>query len=352
MHLNRYILVVLFAFASVCCRAQLTANAGNDKTICPGASTPLGGTPTASGGLPPYHYSWAPATGLMGSTTANPTASPTSNTTYTVTVTDDTGAVRSSVATVFINVVGSISAGRDTSICENASASIGSSSNVGGISYSWSPGATLSDSTSPTPVASPGTSSVTYTITATAAGCPPKTDQVTVTVIPTPAMSAGYDTTINEGEIAILHATGGYYYAWGNGSELTYIYSAECNAEPLTTTTYYLYGTDESRKCPAYDEVTVYVIPSDHIVIYNTFSPNGDGINDTWYIGNIYKYPDNKLSVYNRYGKLVYKVNGYANSWDGKAYGDELPSGTYFYDLDLASGKGNDLYHGTITIIR
>jgi len=350
MPLKKYILLCLFAFATAYCHAQFTANAGPDKFICPGASTTIGGTPTATGGKAPYHYSWSPTTGLTGPTTANPTATLTGNTIYTVTVTDDTGAVRTNDMVVFVNAISAVNAGRDTSICENSSASIGSSFNTGGITYSWSPGATLNDSTSPMPVASPGVSSLTYTLTAVSSGCPPKTDQVRVTVIPTPDMSAGPDTTIEEGETAILIASGAAQYAWGVGPTITYPYSAECNVEPIVTTTYYLYGTDETGKCPAYDDVTVFVEPSDQVVIYNTFTPNGDGNNDTWYIGNIYKYPDNKLNVYNRYGKLVYKTTAYANNWDGKVYGDELPSGTYVYDLDL--GSGNEKYHGTITIVR
>lgn len=350
MRLKRYILLFLLAFATSYSHAQFTANAGNDKTICPGVGIPLGGTPTASGGLPPYTYSWSPAAGLSATNTANPIATPTVNTTYTVTITDDTGAVRTDAAIIFLNPISYINAGRDTSICENSSASIGSSSNGAGVIYSWSPGATLNDSTSPTPISSPGISSVTYTLTATATGCAPKTDQVRITVIPTPNIYAGPDQTIEEGENAILHAGGGCCYAWGNTPDITYLYSSECNVEPIVTTTYYLYGTDMSNTCPGYDSVKVFVEPGDDVVIYNTFTPNGDGNNDTWYIGNIQKYPDNKVNVYNRYGKLVYKASSYFNTWDGKAYGEELPSGTYFYDLDL--GPGNEKYHGTITIVK
>jgi predicted GH43/DUF377 family glycosyl hydrolase len=68
---------------------RLSVDAGLDQTISSGGSTPIGGGPTASGGKPPYNYSWNPTTGLDDSTLANPTASPNSTTTYTVTVTDN-----------------------------------------------------------------------------------------------------------------------------------------------------------------------------------------------------------------------------------------------------------------------
>lgn len=349
MPIRRPILFFLFACLTASGYAQLTASAGNDKTICPGASTIIGGSPTAGGGLPPYSYSWLPATGLTGANTANPTAAPAGTITYTVTVKDDTGAVRSDEMTVFINVISTISAGRDTSICEDASASIGSAANPPGIAYSWSPGSTLDDSTSITPVATP-TSTTTYTLTATTAGCPAKTDEVKIKVISTPPVNAGPDTIIQEGAVAHLHASGGSQYAWGDGPTLNYIYSANADAEPVETTTYHLYGTDPTGECPGYDDVTVFVMPNDEVVIYNTFTPNGDGNNDTWYIGNIQKYPDNTIEIFNRYGKQVYKTRAYLNTWDGKAYGEELPSGTYFYVVDL--GPGYKTYHGTVTIIK
>lgn len=75
--------------------------------------------------------------------------------------------------------------------------------------------------------------------------------------------------------------------------------------------------------------------------IYNEFSPNDDGQNDTFYIDCITQYPDNQLEVFNRWGNLVYHKKGYDNTWDGKADGSAktLPEGTYFYVLDLGNGS-------------
>jgi hypothetical protein len=69
-----------------------TADAGSAQTICPGGSgVAIGGSPTATGGTGPYHYLWAPITGLSDAMAANPTAIITGTTTYTVTVTDHNG---------------------------------------------------------------------------------------------------------------------------------------------------------------------------------------------------------------------------------------------------------------------
>ncbi|MEI6021363.1 MAG: gliding motility-associated C-terminal domain-containing protein, partial [Bacteroidota bacterium] len=75
------------------------------------------------------------------------------------------------------------------------------------------------------------------------------------------------------------------------------------------------------------------------------FSPNGDGVNDLFVIRGLSKYPNNELSMFNRWGNVVYKMKGYDNTWNGKVsegihYGsDDLPEGTYFFVFDLGNGK-------------
>jgi hypothetical protein len=82
--------------------APLVVNAGPDKTIFAGSFTTIGGSPTASGGMPPYSYSWTPTTGLNDPAIANPTASPAIATNYMVTVTDSKGCVGSDNMTLSI----------------------------------------------------------------------------------------------------------------------------------------------------------------------------------------------------------------------------------------------------------
>jgi len=95
--------------------------------------------------------------------------------------------------------------------------------------------------------------------------------------------------------------------------------------------------------------VTTY--PTDFF-IPEGFSPNGDNINDLFVIRGIVNYPNNKLIIYNRWGNKVYAVSPYLNTWDGQSTnglrvgGNELPTGTYFYLLDL--GDGSDTIKGTI----
>jgi gliding motility-associated-like protein len=76
------------------------------------------------------------------------------------------------------------------------------------------------------------------------------------------------------------------------------------------------------------------------IKVPDAFSPNGDGTNDVIEIPNIVYYPQNSLKVFNRWGNLVYEAAPYKNDWQGEcnqsaSLGEELPSSTYYYILDL-----------------
>ncbi len=75
-------------------------------------------------------------------------------------------------------------------------------------------------------------------------------------------------------------------------------------------------------------------------LVYNGFSPNDDGINDTFRIFNLERYPNNSLQVFNRWGNLVYEKSNYQNDWTGKSFDEEiLPDGTYYYLFEVDGEK-------------
>jgi gliding motility-associated-like protein len=98
------------------------------------------------------------------------------------------------------------------------------------------------------------------------------------------------------------------------------------------------------------DSVLVYVYPE--IKIPNGFSPNGDGVNDTWIIDNIEQFPDNEVEIYNRWGELLFRSVGYKTPFDGKYKGKDLPVGTYYYVLKLNHPAYPEPYTGPLTIFR
>ena len=93
------------------------------------------------------------------------------------------------------------------------------------------------------------------------------------------------------------------------------------------------------------------------LIVYNEFSPNNDGDNDFFRIDCIENYPNNTLQVHNRYGVEVYRTRTYQNTWDGTAnvnspinQDNKLPTGTYYYILDMGDGSGTKT--GWIYLIR
>ena len=81
----------------------------------------------------------------------------------------------------------------------------------------------------------------------------------------------------------------------------------------------------------------------------NGFTPDGDGINDKFVVVGLDSYTSKALTIYNRYGIMVYETNNYQNDWDGSSNGSELPDGTYFYILEL---NGSETKSGYVYINR
>ncbi len=95
--------------------------------------------------------------------------------------------------------------------------------------------------------------------------------------------------------------------------------------------------------------VTITIICPDTLIIFNGITPNGDEKNDVFTIFGIQNYPNNKLSIYNRWGNRVYQKENYQNTWGGTWEDKLLPDGTYFYILDDGKGK---TYSGYLVIYR
>lgn len=130
------------------------------------------------------------------------------------------------------------------------------------------------------------------------------------------------------------------------------------------TTTDLLTGADYSKlvttQVGGYGLFTIAIVkktitPDSDLIIYNAVSPNGDGINDSFYIKGIDKYPDNRVEIYNRWGVKVYDATSYNENdvmfkgySDGRSTvkrGEGLPAGTYFYVLKY--NKNNTIIENT-----
>ena len=86
------------------------------------------------------------------------------------------------------------------------------------------------------------------------------------------------------------------------------------------------------------------------ILVPNAFSPNGDGINDTWVIQYLESYPDCTVDVFNRYGQSVFHSAGYPRAWDGRVNGQALPVGVYYWIVNPKNGRPQ--MNGSVTILK
>ncbi|KRD09180.1 hypothetical protein ASE21_15170 [Flavobacterium sp. Root901] len=103
---------------------------------------------------------------------------------------------------------------------------------------------------------------------------------------------------------------------------------------------YGIFTTGFVKKAPS--------IIDEDLIIYNALSPNGDGINDSFHIKGINKYPDNNVQIYNRWGVKVFEADkynendimfrGYSDGHDTFKRSQGLPAGTYFYILKYSKG--------------
>ncbi len=103
-------------------------------------------------------------------------------------------------------------------------------------------------------------------------------------------------------------------------------------------------------------KITVWIYPGfrckeGFLEIPDAFSPNGDGINDIWNIRGIHLYPDATITIYNRWGQMLWRSErGYTVPWDGRSLGKALPIDSYHYFIDL-HGRLRPIV-GTVTIVR
>jgi len=140
--------------------------------------------------------------------------------------------------------------------------------------------------------------------------------------------------------------TGGlppYNYNWSNLQVIPSITSIPSGIYTLTVT--------DANNCFIIDELNLPDLYDECIFIPSAFTPNSDGFNDVWNIRGIELYPKTVIEVYNRWGQLLFRSDiGYHEKWDGKYNGNDLPSDTYHYVVNLEEGLEPII--GTVTIIR
>lgn len=173
---------------------------------------------------------------------------------------------------------------------------------------------------------------------------------VVITIVSIPTVNAGSDVSINQGESIVLNGSGTGTPLWTPPAGLSSTALFTPTASPSSTTIYVLTVTD-SNNCVNNDSVVITVIQAVfNGKVSNLFTPNGDGLNDNWYVEGIQNYPDNEVFVYNIYGSEVFRKKAYTNDWQGTYKGSELPDGTYYYVIRFESTDMT--LRGSVDILR
>lgn len=220
--------------------------------------------------------------------------------------------------------------------------------------YTWSPAFALNNSNSETPIASPLITTI-YSVLIHDAVCNyDSTFQVVVNISPKPNIQATSSNDLDCSNYeSQLTASGAGSYTWSPATALSDPNSSSPIATPSSTTTYIVSGTNNSG-CSGKDTVIVKVKGGQYFNfnIPNSFTPNGDNLNDCF--GVKYWGPASRfhLMVYNRWGEKVFETSDPKDCWDGIYKFKPAEAGNYVFHLIADTPCGNVVKKGNVLLIR
>lgn len=182
-------------------------------------------------------------------------------------------------------------------------------------------------------------------------GCVSDTAIQQVVVNPYPVLKLQSKIVVLEGGTITIRPVYVYgtnlQYLWTPATYLNNNRDSLPKTSPLADITYKLLLTGKGG-CSVTDTTFIKVLLT--VDVPNAFSPNGDGINDTWKIKYLESYPGATVEVFDRYGQVVFKSQGYDKEWDGFYNGNPLPVATYYYVINPKNGR--KIITGSVTIIK
>jgi gliding motility-associated-like protein len=306
-------------------------SAGPDQSICYGTSVILSGYGAMS-------YAWD--NGILNGVSFMPSAGAMH---YTLTGTDSNGCV--GYSSVNIEVFDSIDLqlSGDTAVCPNEDVELYVNGSINPI---WSNGelASLINVTI--------TNDTSFMVTDSNI-CGSVSKIVYVDMYALPYIDAGNDQQINYGQNTQLNATVNNVsgYSWTPAYYLDNSSVEDPIAEPEETTTFVL-SVVSSNGCESNDAMTVYVNEAKVLHIPTAFTPNDDGKNDRYFISGK-GICDLNISIFNRWGELIFQGSGIDASWDGTYNDEKQPLETYAVLVDIEfCDQTQKSYRNNITLIR
>jgi gliding motility-associated-like protein len=166
----------------------------------------------------------------------------------------------------------------------------------------------------------------------------------TIKILPKPALSITYnkDTAFYPGGSTILTANGIFdSILWSTGQTTADITVKNAGIYSVRVT--------DVNGCAATESIQIYLLEKKSFASMNVITPNDDGFNDVWKVGDIDQYKPCKVKIFNRWGDELYSSDDYQNDWNGTYKGKKLPEGTYYYYFETKDGVS---YKGAINILK
>ena len=326
-------------------------NAGADTLLCNGSRITL----AASGAL---NYTWSPAIGLSCTNCATPVTNTTTNTIYKVIGTTTQGCKATDSVLVTVKNKFRLNVSTPAKICNGQTSIIKAN---GADTYIWSPSNGLNNTTDSIQNAQPNTTTNYQVIASDKVGCFKDTGYVKITVFPIPTVEAGIDRKINVGQsidLIPIISSDVTEVIWQPTDGLTRNTFPSITVRPNQTTDY----TVEAKNvggCLAKDKVTVFVVCNGgNVFIPNTFSPNGDGVNDVFYPRGTGLFKIKSFNIFSRWGEKMFEKNSFdANDpsfgWDGTFKGTKLTPDVFIYSIEIICSNNTVLlYRGNVALVK
>lgn len=322
--------------------------------ICPSDTLQLIAGPNVASAI------WEPSTYMDDSTIVNPQVWPPDSMIYRVTGFNSTGCSISRIVRVWVihKVVADIGID-DTLVCDGGNVRFDLDvyeASFNDTSFLWSPSTYLSSPLVEDPVLDAPTGDYTYTVIVSSSTCEPDTDKIHVVIAPNPVVEAGDDQVVTPGTQIQLWAASpdDVNYVWYPVDEMSctncrrpYLTANQNQTIPVVVTNQY--GCTDTD----YVEIRVVECKPEMVYVPNTFTPNGDGLNDKLYVRGIGLRALNYFRVFDRWGRLVYDSKNISDGWDGTINGKEADVATYVYVLNGYCSSGQEVEKsGNVTLIR
>jgi gliding motility-associated-like protein len=283
---------------------------------------------------------------------------PSTNTSYVVTGVSEKGCVKNDTVYVRVRQPFTVKVLPGDTLCAGEQMRLGA---AGADQYQWIPSTGLDNANIASPKASPSATTVYTVVGKDNDNCFTDTGHVTVKVYPIPQIFAGNDTTVNTGNTVRLspaYSQDVTAFNWAPSGGLSCTNCATPMADVKGSATYRLTATNQGG-CVATDDITITsVCNGNNWFVPNTFSPNGDGVNDVFYVRGKGVYNIHSLRIFNRWGQQVFEkrnfnANDPAAGWDGKINGRIADMDVYVYIVDIICDNSNIVpYKGNVALIR